>query len=49
MIAEIETGADGTDVRCGVIKVGTAKEPNEPAERLFKAAAARVARRPARR
>jgi phosphotriesterase-related protein len=40
MIAEVETGADGTDVRCGVIKVGTAKEPNEPAERLFKAAAA---------
>jgi len=40
MIAEIEEGTDGTDVRCGVIKVGTAKEPNEPAERLFKAAAA---------
>ena len=40
MIAEVEEGADGTDVRCGVIKVGTAKEPNEPAERLFKAAAA---------
>jgi phosphotriesterase-related protein len=40
MIAEIEAGADGTDIRCGVIKVGTAKEPNEPAERLFKAAAA---------
>jgi phosphotriesterase-related protein len=40
MIAEIECGADGTDVRCGVIKIGTAKEPNEPAERLFKAAAA---------
>jgi phosphotriesterase-related protein len=40
MIAEIETGADGTNIRCGVIKVGTAKEPNEPAERLFKAAAA---------
>jgi phosphotriesterase-related protein len=39
MIAEIESGADGTDVRCGVIKVGTAKEPNEQAERLFKAAA----------
>lgn len=39
MIAEIETGADGSDVRCGVIKVGTAREPNEPAERLFKAAA----------
>jgi predicted metal-dependent phosphotriesterase family hydrolase len=40
MIAEIETGADGTDVRCGVIKVGTAREPSEPAERLFRAAAA---------
>jgi phosphotriesterase-related protein len=39
MIAEIETGTDGTNVRCGVIKVGTAREPNEPAERLFKAAA----------
>jgi phosphotriesterase-related protein len=39
MIAEIETGADGTDIRCGVIKVGTAREPNEPAERLFRAAA----------
>ena len=44
MIAEIESGTDGTDVRCGVIKVGTAQEPNEPAERLFKAAAAGVAR-----
>jgi phosphotriesterase-related protein len=40
MIAEIETGTDGTDVRCGVIKVGTAREPSEPAERLFRAAAA---------
>jgi phosphotriesterase-related protein len=40
MIAEIETGADGTGVRCGVIKVGTAREPSEPAERLFRAAAA---------
>jgi phosphotriesterase-related protein len=40
MIAEIEDGADGTGIRCGVIKVGTAKQPNEPAERLFKAAAA---------
>ncbi len=40
MIAEVESGADGTDIRCGVIKVGTAREPNEPAERLFKAAAA---------
>ena len=40
MIAELEVGTDRTDIRCGVIKVGTAKEPNEPAERLFKAAAA---------
>jgi phosphotriesterase-related protein len=40
MIAEVESGADGTGIRCGVIKVGTAREPNEPAERLFKAAAA---------
>ena len=39
MIAEVEQGADGTDVRCGVILVGTARDPNEPAERLFKAAA----------
>jgi phosphotriesterase-related protein len=40
MVTEIEEGADGTNIRCGVIKVGTAKEPNEPAQRLFKAAAA---------
>jgi len=40
MIAEVERGADGTDIRCGVIKVGTAREPNEPAERLFRATAA---------
>lgn len=40
MIKEVETGADGTGIRCGVIKVGTAREPSEPAERLFKAAAA---------
>lgn len=40
IIAEIETGADGTDVRCGVIKVGTAREPTDVAERLFTAAAA---------
>ena len=40
MIAEVETGADGTGIRCGVIKVGTAREPNAPAERLFRAAAA---------
>jgi len=25
MIAEIETGVDGTDIRCGVIKVGTTR------------------------
>jgi phosphotriesterase-related protein len=43
MIAEIEIGADGTDVRCGVIKVGTAREPSESAERLFRAAAAAAA------
>jgi len=40
MIKEVEAGADGSGIRCGVIKVGTAREPNEPAERLFKAAAA---------
>jgi phosphotriesterase-related protein len=40
MIGEVEIGANGTGIRCGVIKVGTAREPNEPAERLFKAAAA---------
>lgn len=40
MIAEIETGADGAGIRCGLIKVGTAREPSEPAERLFGAAAA---------
>ena len=28
MIAEIETGADGTGVRCGVIKVGTSNPDN---------------------
>jgi phosphotriesterase-related protein len=43
MIAEIETGTDGTAVRCDVIKVGTAREPNEAAERLFRAAAAAAA------
>ena len=40
MIAEVETGVGDTGIRCGVIKVGTAREPNEPAERLFRAAAA---------
>src|SRR5262249_60983704 len=39
MITEVETGADGTGIRCGVTKVGTAREPNEPAARLFRAAA----------
>ena len=39
MISEIETGAGGTDVRCGVIKVGTPRgEPDDVAERLFRAA-----------
>jgi phosphotriesterase-related protein len=40
MIAEVESGVGETGLRCGVIKVGTAREPNEPAERLFRAAAA---------
>lgn len=40
MIADIETGAGCTGVRCGVIKIGTAREPSEAAERLFCAAAA---------
>jgi phosphotriesterase-related protein len=40
MIAEIEEGIGSAGIRCGVIKVGTAREPNEPAERLFRAAAA---------
>ena len=40
IIAEIEIGADGTGIRCGAIKVGTAREPSEPAARLFRAAAA---------
>jgi phosphotriesterase-related protein len=40
MIAEIETGVDGTGIRCGVIKVGTNRgEPDDVAERLFRAAA----------
>jgi phosphotriesterase-related protein len=39
MIAEIETGVGGTDIRCGVIKVGTNRgEPDGIAERLFQAA-----------
>jgi len=40
MIAEIETGVGDTGIRCGVIKVGTAREPNQAAEKLFRAAAA---------
>src|SRR5262249_22715162 len=41
MIEEVEDGADGTGVRCGVIKVGTARgEPGHVEERLFCAAAA---------
>jgi phosphotriesterase-related protein len=44
MLAEIETGADGTGIRCGVIKVGTNRgEPDQVAERLFRAAAAAAA------
>src|SRR5207302_3046933 len=44
MIAEIETGVDGTDIRCGVIKVGTTRgEPVALAERLFRAAAGAAA------
>jgi phosphotriesterase-related protein len=40
MISEIETGVGGTGIRCGVIKVGTNRgEPDEMAERLFRAAA----------
>ena len=41
LIAEVEVGVDGTDLRCGLIKIGTDKgEPDERAERLFRAAAA---------
>ena len=40
MIAEVETGVGDTGIRCGVIKVGTNREPNAVAERLFRAAAA---------
>jgi len=40
MIAEITTGTDGSDIRCGVIKVGTPRgTPGEPADKLFRAAA----------
>jgi phosphotriesterase-related protein len=39
IISEIEIGVGGTDVRCGVIKVGTTRgEPDAVAERLFRAA-----------
>jgi phosphotriesterase-related protein len=39
MIAEIQAGIGGTDIRAGVIKVGTARgEPDSVAERLFRAA-----------
>jgi len=41
--AEVQAGTDGTDVCCGVIKVGTAREVNVIAERLFTAAAAAAA------
>jgi phosphotriesterase-related protein len=41
MIAEVETGIGDTKIRCGVIKVGTARgTPGEMEARLFKAAAA---------
>jgi len=41
MVAEIERGVDATGIRCGVIKVGTNRgEPDQVAERLFRAAAA---------
>ena len=44
MIVEIETGIGDTQVRCGVIKIGTARdEPDGAAERLFRAAAAAAA------
>jgi phosphotriesterase-related protein len=41
IIAEVETGADGTGIRCGVIKIGTARgTPGANEEKLFRAAAA---------
>jgi phosphotriesterase-related protein len=41
MIAEVAAGIDGTGIRCGVIKVGTARGvPGAIEARLFKAAAA---------
>ncbi|HVY58064.1 MAG TPA: hypothetical protein VHA77_09470 [Xanthobacteraceae bacterium] len=40
MVEEITSGIDGTDIRCGVIKIGTDNpEPNAAFERVFKAAA----------
>lgn len=40
MISEIVTGVDASGIRCGVIKVGTARgAPTAPAEKLFRAAA----------
>jgi phosphotriesterase-related protein len=39
MISEIAAGVGATDIRCGVIKVGTTRgEPDDVAERLFRAA-----------
>jgi phosphotriesterase-related protein len=44
MIAEISNGVGDTNVRCGVIKIGTRSgEPDAAAERLFRAAAAAAA------
>jgi phosphotriesterase-related protein len=40
MIAEIESGIDGSNIRAGVIKIGTdANAPTEAFERVFRAAA----------
>ena len=44
MIAEVATGIADTQVRCGVIKIGTPRgEPDSAAERMFRAAAAAAA------
>lgn len=41
MIREVETGIDGTDLRCGTIKIGTDHtEPDGVFEKIFRAAAA---------
>jgi phosphotriesterase-related protein len=41
MIGEIENGAEGTSIRCGVVKIGTPRgAPDRLAERMFRAAAA---------